>query len=225
MFPIGLLEAKIPMLSITKVHICGILHIQDHLKPKTAEQIMTDFSLPDNMIFSCLRISHFLKSHPIPRIKIPTKAWWFYSTPTLTTRGISLFYNLIHDKQIFGKTAAVRKWEIDLGTTFSDYQWQYAFREIHKASHCVNYWERMLKITNSWRYTPYRLATFFPDTLRLEEMWPNWSSSTHPLGLPKHNRLMEQDIPDDLINHRNFNTPQPSTSNPSSRNREIPSQL
>lgn len=53
---------------------------------------------------------------------------------------------------MFSKTVAMKKWEVDLGTTFSDEQWQHTFKETHKVSHCVKHWE--LLMANRWHYIP-----------------------------------------------------------------------
>lgn len=161
--PLHILEAKIPMLSVKELVRCGITHVSDlydGTQPMYTEQIMAQYQLPSNKLFSCLRISHFLKSLPRPQLKISPKIWQFYATDRQDTKGISQFYNLLHDKQTFKKTIAMSKWEHDLGTSLSNEQWQCAFKEIHKASHCVKHWELTIKITNRWYYTPYRLASF-----------------------------------------------------------------
>lgn len=106
-FPIDFLGAKIPMLSTTTLHALGIKHIQDLITgqtPKSAEQIMAEHQLPNILEFSCICISHFLRAHPIPKLKlkIPTKAWHFYSTTPHSAKGISIFYNLIHNKLPLG---------------------------------------------------------------------------------------------------------------------------
>lgn len=55
----------------------------------------------------------------------------------------------------------MRKWENDLGISFSNEQWQGTFMELHKASHCVTHWEITIKIANRWHFTPYRLSNYF----------------------------------------------------------------
>lgn len=165
--PLLILEAKIPMLSVKGLVDQGIMHISDlYNSPllKTSEQIMPQYQLPSNMLFTCLRITHFLQRQSSPQISLPPKAWQFILTTKLEGKGISLFYNLIGNKLTFTKTIAMGKWEDDLGTTFSDDQWQYAFREIHKASHCVKHWELAIKMANRWQYTPYRMDNYFPGT-------------------------------------------------------------
>lgn len=155
------------MLSVKDLVDHGIVHISDLYngpQHKSTKQIMTLYQLPNNKLLSCLRITHFLKSHPSPKIKILPKVWQFYLTPKQNLKGISLFYNLICYKLAFKKTTAMGKWETDLGITFSDEQWQHTVRETHKASHCVKHQEMMIKMANGWHYTPYRIASYFPET-------------------------------------------------------------
>lgn len=126
-FPLRLLEAEIPMLSVKIFPTYGITTIQKLLtesKPKSAEQLITEYGLPRSMLFSCVRISLFLNSYFIPEIWILSKVWHCYSSQKTKTKGISLFYNLIQDKRSFRKTAELSKWESDLDTMFIDDQWQ-----------------------------------------------------------------------------------------------------
>lgn len=110
-----------------------------------------------------------------------TKLGKIYSTTHNNIRGISLFYNLLQDKLALRKTTAIHKWETDLGTAHTVAQWQFAFTEIHKASHCIKHWDLTVKITNRCYYTPYRLAKFFPDHSPL--CWRNCSNTGHLLHM------------------------------------------
>lgn len=147
------------------------------------------------MHFSCVRILHFLSSHPIPEIHIPSKAWQFYSPQKLNTKGISFFYNIIQDKRTFRESNAMNKWESQI-TTFTDDQWKTAFREIHKASHCVGHWKMMLRISNRCQYTPYRLKKVLSPYFisMLAELRPYRKSPTYLLGMPELNKFLETNI-------------------------------
>lgn len=115
------------------------------------------------MLFTCICIVHFLSVYPIPTIKIPSIAGQYLTLKKSNHKGISLFYNLLQDKQTFRKNAALQNWELDMGTTFTDDQWQLAFQTIQKSSHCVGHWEMMINVTKRWQYTPCRLARYFPN--------------------------------------------------------------
>lgn len=132
-------------------------------------------------LFTCIRISHFLKANPITKTKIPAKAWEFYTTTHNNIKGISLFYNLLQNKLALRKTASIHNWETELGTTHTIAQWQSAFMEIHKASHCTKHWDLTIKITNRCHYTPYRLTKFFPDRSPL--CWRNCGKAGHLLSV------------------------------------------
>lgn len=207
---LNLLETKIPMLSVKDLVDHGIAHISDLYngpQHKSTKQIMILYQLLNNKLFSCLRITHFLKSHPSPKIKILPKVWQFYSTPKQNLKGISLFYNLICYKLAFKKTTAMGKWETDLGITFSDEQWQHTVRETHKASHCVKHREMMIKMAKGWHYTPYRIASYFPETS--PQCWRDCRQIGNLLHMfwqcPNIKKPMEPNIPAYLLPNRNFN--------------------
>lgn len=96
-------------------------------------------------------------------ITAQTAARHFYNNTRPNVKGITLFYNLAQDKHVFKKSTTIRKWERELGITFSDTQWLNALKEIHKSSHCVKHWEMTIKLINRWHYTPFRLAKYYPD--------------------------------------------------------------
>lgn len=76
--PLDILEAQIPMLSIKPLSKQGITQISDLFtdqQPNSVEQILHDYNLPKNTLFTCVRISHFLKTNAITKTKIPNKAW------------------------------------------------------------------------------------------------------------------------------------------------------
>lgn len=225
-----LLETKIPLLMVRNLTYNGITHISDFYNGsqlKSTDQIMTQYSLPSDRTFTCLRITHFLKSQIRPSITLPCKIWQFYSTAESNTKGIYFFYNHIRDKLTFTKTKAMGKWEEELGFTFSTGQWQQSFKEIHKASHCVKHCEVAIKMANRWHYTPYRLANYFPGnfTTLLEGMRTNRIPTTHALVLPYSEKYMVPSMQNAILYDWNAHTPRPNYGNSALKHGEISHRL
>lgn len=168
--PIEAIEAKIPMLSAKLFPNYSIDTLWDFLSnsgPKSVKQLVTKFCLPRNLHFPIAHIyiyTVYMRTHPIPELYLPHKIWQFYFSQKPNTKGILLFYNHIQEMRIFRKSTTLNKWQSELNLTFTEDQWKAAFREIAKASHCVNHWGMILRIYNRWQYTPHRLAKVFPDT-------------------------------------------------------------
>lgn len=98
------------------------------------------------------------KKH-IPTLLLPDKAWSFWTLESPKLKGITLLYNL-PPKSIFIKTLALKRWERDLQSVFSDYQWQQAITYNYKVFKCVNYWELSQKIHHRWYLTPVQMYKF-----------------------------------------------------------------
>lgn len=86
----------------------------------------------------------------------------YYNNPTTKTRGISLFYKLLNDKEVVRKKSSVLAWKKELGISFTLDQWQMALFTSYAATKCVNLWELSHKILLWWYLTPYRIAKFAP---------------------------------------------------------------
>lgn len=67
-------------------------------------------------------------------------------------------------------------------TAYSSSQWQAAFRSIHQATHCNSHVELMLKITNRWYYTPFKLAKKVPPFLHAVIIAVKWGIFCTPYG-------------------------------------------
>lgn len=80
-------------------------------------------------------------------------AWRYLLTDVVTMKGITLFYNLLQDKTSFCRLSPFVKWEMDIGHTFSDFQWLAALRATFKATLSTSLWELTHKVTLRWYVT------------------------------------------------------------------------
>ena len=163
--PISSLPLIIPGLSVAHWSVKGIKTVGDLLSGptlKSFQALQGEFGLADTDSYRYLQISHFLKKSPQTSTALPWRAMLYFTNPTTNIKGISLFYNLLNNKNIFIKTSNMDTWERDIGATFSDDQWQSALRSTFSATKSVNLWELSHKILVRWYLTPYRLSKFDP---------------------------------------------------------------
>lgn len=99
--------------------------------------------------------------------KIPSSAWVYYTTDKPQTKGISLFYNLLQQKNTFIKTAPLLKWEDDLKRTYTEAQWTAACNATFKTTNCSSLWELSIKLMLRWYLTPDRISWFQTTTSNL----------------------------------------------------------
>lgn len=154
----------IPSLSVKPLQSHGIIYAKDLFKgniPYSLEELVLKYHLPSQHQFTCVRLLNFIAKYPPPTITWPPKIWDLLTQSKHKLQGISLFYNTLQDKQHFHKSGPMLKWESNLHASFSPAQWPAAFNSIARASHCTNYSEVMIKITNRWYYMPFRLAKIF----------------------------------------------------------------
>lgn len=95
-----------------------------------------------------------------PGMGIFQESWlnWMSSNPK--RKGISFFYNTLHDKLIFKTSNPLFKWTNELNTTITEHQWKKEIVNNVSTSKCTTYWEMAQKIHLRWYYTPYMLAKF-----------------------------------------------------------------
>lgn len=108
-------------------------------------------------------ILNFLYKHPLPKIHITPGALKFLSSHIPQRKGISLFYNILHDKNSLQMLPPLKKLENYLNKSYPLKQWQIALQSTYKFSKCSNHWQIMLKITHRWHYTPYKLVKVCPN--------------------------------------------------------------
>lgn len=75
-------------------------------------------------------------------------------------KGISLFYNFLHQKSTFTKTLSMKTWERDLMAPYTPDQLKFAITSIYQATKSANLWELNQKILLRWFLTPTRLVGF-----------------------------------------------------------------
>ena len=163
--PLRTVELLIPDSSLLTWVRRGILTLQQLLEGnalKSFLKIQEEFCIPATDYYLYLQISHLLGSLPSPDITLCRQGWSFFSEPSLSAKGTSLFYHLLQDKLTFYKSTPYQRWETDLGETYTPRQWQAAFKSIYQASKCANHWELAHKIALRWYLTPYRLSKFLP---------------------------------------------------------------
>lgn len=134
-----------------------------------------------NMLFTCLRVAHLTHKHPWNNIHLPTPAWHHLTRDSLHNKGISLYYNLHQGKTKFQKSKTHFRWDMDMKTSITDKQWQFAFKTIQTVSHCITHWEASLKIIHRWQYTPSRLSKMFHNTSPL--CWRDCGHKGHLLHM------------------------------------------
>lgn len=64
--PLSIIKANIPMLSLKTFPSQGINTVQDLLInncPKTTEYLMREFNMLNQLLFTCIRVSHFMHTH------------------------------------------------------------------------------------------------------------------------------------------------------------------
>lgn len=129
--------------------------------------LQTEFKLNPTDLFSYLRVKHCITALKLPLYTIHPKVWTYLTTTPPKRKGISLLYNILHQKLIFTKTSPYIHWENDVGHIYTENQWQTAIQSIYKATKCSVLWELTQKLSLRWYLTPSRLATFSsknPDT-------------------------------------------------------------
>lgn len=108
--------------------------------------------------------THFLQRSLPPKIFLPWQVVQFYTSSNSNIKGISLFYNIINNKNIFLKSTPLNAWELDLGKTYPLEKWQKALCSTYIATKIINVWEITQKFLLRWYLTPYRISKFAPQT-------------------------------------------------------------
>ena len=129
---------------------------------KTFRALQIEFNISDQEVFTYLQVSHLLRSCQIGDISLPWQVTLYYTSPTAKTRGISLFYLLLNNEDVFTKNSAMLLWEKELGREFTSDQWRKAISVTYSTTKCVNLWELTYKILLQWYMTPSRIAKFAP---------------------------------------------------------------
>lgn len=75
-------------------------------------------------------------------------------------KGISFFYNCMHDKLTFRLSNPLLKWATKLNVNITEHQCQKSIVNNLSASKCITYWEMVQKIHLRWYYMPYMVAEF-----------------------------------------------------------------
>lgn len=106
-YPLSILEAMMPTLSIRSLSLHGVKSINDFMngtKPKSVETMIVEYGLSKQHHFICTHIVRFLTNTPIPQLRIHPTVWNFYNLQKPVDRGISIFYNTLQNKRTFQKT-------------------------------------------------------------------------------------------------------------------------
>lgn len=152
----------LPLTSWTKKGIQSLQDILHDNSIKPFPQLQSEFNLATTDYFTYLRIRHRLSTIILPNYTIHPKTWEYLTNTDTKTKGISYFYNTLHQKQTFSKTTEHHKWEKDLACIYTESQWQQALKTVYKATKCAALWELMQKISLRWYLTPARLSSFNP---------------------------------------------------------------
>lgn len=127
---------------------------------KTFRSLQIEYDLTSRDYYTYLQITHFLCSFPMTVITLPWNINQFYSNINTRIKGVSLFYKMLNNKEVYTKTSAMLAWERELGVSYTPDHWQKAPRMTYMATRSVNLWELTQKILLRWYLTPYRIAKF-----------------------------------------------------------------
>lgn len=101
--PLSSVQTHIKDLTTTtwkKKGITLVTDLLDHGKIIPFNIISQKYSLPISDHYTYLRIATFLRAYPLIPTKIPHGAWSFWNDTKHNTKGISLFYNLLQQKNL-----------------------------------------------------------------------------------------------------------------------------
>lgn len=87
--------------------------------PKTFRSLQIEFDLTPREYYAYLHINHFLHSHTLMAISLPWNITQYYSSPTTKTKGISMFYMMLNNKDVFTKMTAMSAWEREIGIAYT----------------------------------------------------------------------------------------------------------
>lgn len=91
--------------------------------------------------YTYMRIATFLKAHPLIPTRIPHETWSFWNNVHKTTKGISLFYNLLQQKKNLLIPHLFRSGKKDFATLFSVEQWKKAVKYNQCYTRSTTYWD------------------------------------------------------------------------------------
>lgn len=110
------LPINIPNLYISHWISKGILTLADLMEGSTIKSFTTlqsEYGLADNDHYRYLQIAHFFHKSPTTSIKVPWRVYLYLTNPNTNIKGISLFYNILNNKQVFKKSNNILAWEHD----------------------------------------------------------------------------------------------------------------
>lgn len=148
---------------------------------KTFWSIQLEYGLDSKDHYPYIQIVHLLNSFTETSTAILWQMFLYFSNPNTSIKGISLFYNFLHQKTIFTKTPYMRTWEIDLKISYnltSGSMPLHLFIKLLRVLTCGNYNKKNLL---RWYLTPTRLAGFNPKNIPtlLETMWSKGLHDTY----------------------------------------------
>lgn len=134
--------------------------LRNTIQHKPFTVIQSTHKAPTSDFLTYLRIQSCLSRNPSIEGSLPNKLWSFYFTQESQSKGISIIYSTLQEKNTFNKSKPFTDWETDTHEQFSDQQWTQALKTVHKATRCTSLWELTNKITLRWYLTPLKLAKF-----------------------------------------------------------------
>lgn len=134
---------------------------------KSFRSLQLEFDISSKDLYTYLQLTHILWTRRVTAISLPWFIKQFYYSPSAKTKGISLFYLLLNNKDVFSKSSSMVAWEKEIGIEFTSDQWCKAYKVTYAATKCVNLWELTHKIALRWYLTPYRIAKFAPSSSAL----------------------------------------------------------
>lgn len=113
--PLPFTLASIAML-IPDIHIShwvskGIITTEDLMigpTLKTFRAVQLKYGIKDHDHYRYLQISNFLHTNPHSTTYLPWRAVLYFTNPSTKIKGISLFYNMLHNKNKFTKSRTVK---------------------------------------------------------------------------------------------------------------------
>lgn len=126
-------------------------------KPVPFATLAFQYTLPAGVFVCSINIFSAAVPHfrtRAPKFQAP-KFWQFWFSLNHLHKGISMFYNCLHDKISFSKYKPLLKWFKDLKQLISVQQWLKAITANLTISKYSTNWEMAQSLNFRWYYTPY----------------------------------------------------------------------
>lgn len=112
--------------------------------------------------YTHIQLDHLLKTNSQVLTYLPEAITRYYKNTTTSTKGISIVYTCLLNKNICEKNQAIWAWEWDIRVEYPTKHWEKTFRLTYSSAKGSNLWEMQQKIILCWYLTPYRISKIYP---------------------------------------------------------------